>query len=145
MKDGSSFKPATKFMEFLSDCIAGGVSAIASKTVIAPIERVKLLLQTQHVNVRLEGKYLGFVDCVKRVYSEQGLISFWRGNIANIVRFFPNHALSFAFKDQIKETFVGTATKKNNVSFKVIADRCSPFVPTFLLCPITIVFTVDIT
>lgn len=104
-------------MEFLSDFCAGGVSAIVSKTAIAPIERVKLLLQTQHVNNRLEGKYSGLIDCVKRVYVEQGILSFWRGNLANIFRFFPNHALTFAFKDYIKLTFIGTATKETNVRF----------------------------
>ena len=102
-------------MDFLSDFFAGGVSAIVSKTAIAPIERVKLLLQTQHVNHRLEGKYSGLTDCLKRVYLEQGILSFWRGNLANIFRFFPNHALTFAFKDHIKLSFIGTATKEINV------------------------------
>lgn len=29
-------------------------------------------------------KYKGFLDCLTRVYKEQGLLSFWRGNIANV-------------------------------------------------------------
>ena len=35
---------------FLMDLLSGGVAGIISKTVIAPLERVKLILQTQHIN-----------------------------------------------------------------------------------------------
>ena len=34
-----------------------------------------------------------------------GLVSFWRGNLANCIRYFPTQALNFAFKDSIKKTF----------------------------------------
>ncbi len=33
--------------EFLVDFVAGGISAAVSKTVVAPLERVKILLQIQ--------------------------------------------------------------------------------------------------
>ena len=33
--------------DFMLDFIAGGISAIVSKTVVAPLERVKMLLQIQ--------------------------------------------------------------------------------------------------
>lgn len=35
---------------FLKDFLAGGVSAAISVTVIAPLERIKLILQTQHIS-----------------------------------------------------------------------------------------------
>ena len=35
---------------FLMDLLSGGVAGVISKTVIAPLERVKLILQTQHIN-----------------------------------------------------------------------------------------------
>jgi solute carrier family 25 (mitochondrial adenine nucleotide translocator), member 4/5/6/31 len=38
---------------FAKDFIAGGVSAAVSKTVVAPIERVKLLLQVQHISKQI--------------------------------------------------------------------------------------------
>ena len=33
--------------DFLLDFVAGGISAAVSKTVVAPLERVKILLQVQ--------------------------------------------------------------------------------------------------
>lgn len=38
---------------FLKDFAAGGISAAVSKTAVAPIERVKLLLQVQHISKQI--------------------------------------------------------------------------------------------
>ena len=38
---------------FAQDFIAGGVAAAISKTTVAPIERVKLLLQVQHTSKQI--------------------------------------------------------------------------------------------
>lgn len=40
-------------MSFLKDFAAGGISAAVSKTAVAPIERVKLLLQVQHISKQI--------------------------------------------------------------------------------------------
>ena len=47
----------------------------------------------------------GIVNCFTRVSAEQGFASFWRGNLANVVRYFPTQAFNFAFKDTIKNMF----------------------------------------
>lgn len=38
---------------FAKDFIAGGCAAAISKTAVAPIERVKLLLQVQHISKQI--------------------------------------------------------------------------------------------
>lgn len=48
----------------------------------------------------------GMVDCFIRIPREQGVLSFWRGNWANIIRYFPTQALSFAFKDRYQRMFL---------------------------------------
>lgn len=94
---------------FLVDLAAGGTAGALSKTVVAPIERVKLLLQTQDSNPKIKSgeipRYTGIGNCFVRVTREQGLASFWRGNLANVVRYFPTQAFNFAFKDTIKALF----------------------------------------
>merc|ERR1712113_1187002 len=45
------------------------------------------------------------MDCVKRTLASEGVIPFWRGNLANLLRYFPTQALNFAFKDTIKAAF----------------------------------------
>lgn len=93
---------------FAVDFLMGGVSAAVSKTVAAPIERVKLLIQNQDEMIkagRLDKPYKGIVDCFGRVIGEEGVVSLWRGNFANVLRYFPTQALNFAFKDQFKRMF----------------------------------------
>nr|XP_019604602.1 PREDICTED: ADP/ATP translocase 4 [Rhinolophus sinicus] len=93
---------------FGKDLLAGGVAAAVSKTAVAPIERVKLLLQVQASSKQIspEAQYKGMVDCLVRIPSEQGFFSFWRGNLANVIRYFPTQALNFAFKDKYKQLFM---------------------------------------
>jgi len=94
---------SAKTGNFALDFLLGGVSAAISKTAVAPIERVKLLLQTQDANDKLAGKkYKGIVDVFVRVPREEGFSAFWRGNLANVIRYFPTQALNFAFKDTYK-------------------------------------------
>jgi len=86
----------------------GGVSAAVSKTAAAPIERVKLLIQNQDEMIkqgRLDKPYGGIGECFSRVIKDEGVISLWRGNLANVIRYFPTQALNFAFKDQFKRMF----------------------------------------
>lgn len=99
---------------FAKDFIAGGISAAISKTAVAPIERVKLLLQVQHASKQIteDQRYKGIIDAFVRIPKEQGLISFWRGNLANVIRYFPTQALNFAFKDKFKQVFLSGVDKK---------------------------------
>lgn len=101
-------------MSFAKDFLAGGVAAAISKTAVAPIERVKLLLQVQHASKQIakDQQYKGMVDCFIRIPKEQGVLAFWRGNLANVIRYFPTQALNFAFKDKYKQIFLGGVDKK---------------------------------
>lgn len=102
------------FISFFKDFLAGGVSAAVAKTAVAPIERVKLLLQIQHASKQIDKskQYKGMVDCFVRIPKEQGFLSYWRGNLANVIRYFPTQALNFAFKDHYKHFFLYGIDKK---------------------------------
>lgn len=105
---------STEVVNFAKDFAAGGVAAAISKTAVAPIERVKLLLQVQHASKQItaDQRYKGMVDCFVRIPKEQGFLSYWRGNLANVIRYFPTQALNFAFKDKYKQVFLGGVDKK---------------------------------
>jgi len=93
----------------LLDFAAGGISGAVSKTITAPIERVKLIIQTQEANPMIISgevpRYTGIMNCFSRVQSEQGIGAFWRGNFTNCLRYFPTQAFNLAFKDSIKSLF----------------------------------------
>jgi len=95
-------------LSFAENFALSGVAAVVSKTAAAPIERVKLLVQNQDEMIK-QGKltepYKGVIDCTARTFKTEGLLPFWRGNLANCIRYFPTQALNFAFKDKIKALF----------------------------------------
>ncbi|XP_038058010.1 ADP/ATP translocase 3-like [Patiria miniata] len=99
---------------FMKDLMAGGTAAAISKTAVAPIERVKLLLQVQAASTQIaaDKQFKGIVDCFSRVVKEQGFTSLWRGNLANVIRYFPTQALNFAFKDKYKKLFLSGVDKR---------------------------------
>lgn len=108
---------------FAENFMLSGVAAAVSKTAAAPIERVKLLVQNQGEMLKqgiLTEPYKGIIDCTKRTLSNEGVGAFWRGNMANVIRYFPTQALNFAFKDTVKAVF---ATSKDAPQYKKFATN----------------------
>lgn len=99
----------TDFQKFAQDFAMAGVSGGVVKTLTAPIERVKLLIQTQDANPLIRSgevpRYTGMGNCFTRVMADQGFASFWRGNGANVIRYIPQQACNLAFKDALKRAF----------------------------------------
>merc|ERR1719431_2563287 len=66
---------------------------------------------------RLSEPYKGIVDCVQGTLKAEGVIPFWRGNLANVLRYFPTQALNFAFNDTIKAIFATPKTASAGTKF----------------------------
>ncbi|KAJ0400957.1 hypothetical protein ATCC90586_007618 [Pythium insidiosum] len=77
--------------------VAGGGAGVVSKTVVAPFERVKIVCQT--------GESVGMVQTTRTILANEGVIGFWRGNLAACVRIVPHKAVLFGFSDVYKDLF----------------------------------------
>jgi len=113
--DGKKFK-----IGFAENFALSGCAAAVSKTAAAPIERVKLLIQNQDEMIKqgkLDKPYKGVMECTMRTFKTEGVMPFWRGNLANVVRYFPTQALNFAFKDKIKIMFKSSPSDSYAKSF----------------------------
>jgi len=89
---------------------AGALSGVFTKSSIAPLERLKILFQIQ--GIKIEGKLTSTSQyeygtsvrsAVLKVYQQDGLRGFYRGNMANCVRVIPVYALKFTINDGTKE------------------------------------------
>merc|ERR1712048_610785 len=93
----------------LVNLAAGGISGAVAKTITAPLEKVKLAIQTQDSNPRIISgemkRYTGLVNCFQRHITEIGPTSLWRGNVANCIRYVPTAACNLMFKDTFKRLF----------------------------------------
>ena len=115
---------------FAESFLLSGTAAAVSKTGAAPIERVKLLLQNQNELIKqgkLGSKFTGIHDCIFKTLRNEGVRSFWRGNFASVLRYFPQQALNFTFKDQIKGTFKMSKNASNTEKFSknILSGGCA--------------------
>jgi len=119
--------------------VVGGVAAMISKTCAAPIERVKLILQNQEAMLksgRLDRKMEGMRECFSNTFKCEGILSFWKGNTINVIRYFPTQALNFTFRDTFKVAFAVDKEKDGHAKWICanfisggLAGSCSlPFV-----------------
>ncbi|GKA16813.1 probable envelope ADP,ATP carrier protein, chloroplastic [Tanacetum coccineum] len=83
---------------------AGALSGAAAKTVTAPLDRIKLIMQTHGLRVGQESakKAIGFVQAFVSVGKQEGLKGYWKGNFAQVVRVLPYSAVQLFAYDTYK-------------------------------------------
>ncbi|XP_031114119.1 mitochondrial adenine nucleotide transporter ADNT1-like [Ipomoea triloba] len=77
--------------------VAGGVAGGVSRTAVAPLERLKILLQVQNPH---NIKYNGTVQGLKYIWKTEGFRGLFKGNGTNCARIVPNSAVKFFSYEQ---------------------------------------------
>lgn len=99
-----------------------------TRTVLAPFERLKIIMQTQPIMRTLASdRYSSYANSIKRIHNEQGLLSFWRGNITNIYRILPTCAIKFSAFSYFADRFSSRADQSVKNQHHVIFLRFSVF------------------
>lgn len=92
-------------LSFAENFALAGFAAVVSKTVAAPIERVKMVVQNQDEMLKRGTLKKGFSNpfqCFAWISKNEGILAFWKSNFTNCLRYFPTQALNFSFKGKIK-------------------------------------------
>lgn len=89
------------------EAVAGGCAGAFAKTVVAPIERVKLLMQLGRGNASAW-------QVTRTIYIEQGIWSFWRGNGPNVIRQAGTVGLNFMLMDYYKSVSAAFTNSHNS-------------------------------
>eukprot|EP00731_Ephydatia_muelleri_P024676 Em0016g947a len=77
--------------------VAGGGAGAVSRTVTAPLDRLKIFFQVGG------GQGRSLVSCFRDMLKEGGVKSLWRGNGVNVVKIVPESALRFFAFEQLKK------------------------------------------
>ncbi|KAJ2474270.1 hypothetical protein IWW56_005866, partial [Coemansia sp. RSA 2131] len=86
---------------WLKHLVAGGVSGAVSRTVVSPLERMKILFQVQSKGTGTN--YSGVFGTLAKIWREEGIAGYMRGNGTNVVRIVPYSAVQFATYEQLKK------------------------------------------
>ncbi|CAM0946138.1 unnamed protein product [Alopecurus aequalis] len=84
------------------ELIAGGVAGGIAKSAVAPLERVKILLQTR----RAEFRGSGLVGSFRTIYRTEGPLGFYRGNGASVARIVPYAALHYMAYEEYRRWII---------------------------------------
>jgi solute carrier family 25 (adenine nucleotide translocator) protein 4/5/6/31 len=92
-----------------TEVMLGVLSTAIASSIVAPLDRVKLLLQTTgaHPDVvrGIVRTYSGIAGSFSRVVREQGALALWRGNGATIAHVFPKRFAALVLHDHINGLF----------------------------------------
>ncbi|ESQ37754.1 hypothetical protein EUTSA_v10028766mg [Eutrema salsugineum] len=92
--------PSYAILSVCKSLFAGGVAGGVSRTAVAPLERMKILLQVQNPH---NIKYSGTVQGLKYIWRTEGLRGLFKGNGTNCARIVPNSAVKFFSYEQASE------------------------------------------
>ncbi|CAL8077295.1 unnamed protein product [Calicophoron daubneyi] len=82
----------------LARFICGGIAGTVSRTMTAPIDRVKVMRQTGAPEMM--GK--NFIQSWRLMFAEGGFLSLWRGNAVNVLKNGPESAIRFGLHGWLK-------------------------------------------
>lgn len=89
-------EPKKSKYKYLKSFIAGGLAGVISKSIIAPIERVKYMYIVILLLYQTRSKiftYSRFFRDFNYIVKTHGAINLWRGNSMNIIKIFPHAAI----------------------------------------------------
>eukprot|EP01086_Lenisia_limosa_P012371 TRINITY_DN40677_c0_g1_i1.p1 TRINITY_DN40677_c0_g1~~TRINITY_DN40677_c0_g1_i1.p1 ORF type:complete len:321 (+),score=54.95 TRINITY_DN40677_c0_g1_i1:221-1183(+) len=80
---------------------AGGIAGAVSRTIVSPLELLKIVLQVQH------GPASSLSQVTKEIFRTDGVLGFFKGNGANMLRIAPYSATQFATYEVSKRILLG--------------------------------------
>ncbi|KAI5951981.1 LEU5 [Candida jiufengensis] len=87
--------------------IAGGVAGCAAKTLVAPLDRIKILFQTSNPEfLKYRGTFYGLIQAAKRIWSNDGIWGLYQGHSITLLRIFPYAAIKFVAYEQIRTILI---------------------------------------
>lgn len=87
---------------YVKELVAGGVAGGFAKTMVAPLERVKILFQTR----KAEFQSIGLLGSFRKIAKTEGVLGFYRGNGASVARIVPYAALHYMAYEQYRRWII---------------------------------------
>ena len=123
--------PTSKSHDVISSLVSGAVAGALAKTVIAPLDRTKIMFQVS----KTEFSYRTAANVLYKGYKKNGVLSWWRGNSATMARVIPYAAVQFTAHEQIK-IYLGEGTEPLPPKKKFLAGSLAGMAACTLTYPL---------
>lgn len=119
--------------------VAGGLAGCAAKTVVAPLDRVKILFQSHNPHfIKYTGSWLGVSEAMKAIYQQDGPTGLFRGHSATLLRIFPYAAIKFLAYEQIRAIVI--PNKEHETPFRrLISGSLAGVTSVFFTYPLEVI------
>lgn len=118
---------------------AGAIAGAAAKTVTAPLDRIKLLMQTHGLRAGQEAakKGVGFIEAFALIGKEEGIKGYWKGNLPQVIRIIPYSAVQLFAYENYKKLFQGKDGELSVIG-RLAAGACAGMTSTFVTYPLDV-------
>ncbi|XP_063900863.1 uncharacterized protein LOC135120485 [Zophobas morio] len=117
--------------------VAGGIAGASSRTVTAPLDRLKVLLQVQSSK---NPKYKGIINGFRTIYKESGITGFWRGNGINVLKIAPETAVKFFSYEQVKK-WLNADSEQISIKMRLISGGLAGLTAQAAVYPLEVLKT----
>jgi solute carrier family 25 phosphate transporter 23/24/25/41 len=121
--------------------IAGGVAGGASRSAVAPLERIKILFQVQGISAGPKPVlHTSVWESLRSLAQRDGIKGLWKGNGLNCVRVVPSSAIQFGAYALYKQLLFGAHTNQALPTYQLmVAGGLAGATSTVMTYPIDLV------
>ncbi|KAF2139414.1 uncharacterized protein K452DRAFT_232626 [Aplosporella prunicola CBS 121167] len=119
--------------------VAGGVAGCAAKTVVGPLDRVKILFQASNPQfAKYTGSWFGLTHAMRDIYSHNGMRGLFKGHSATLLRIFPYAGIKFLAYEQIRARIIHSPAQETPVR-RFVSGSLAGTVSVFCTYPLEVI------
>ncbi|KAI8941421.1 hypothetical protein NX059_002643 [Plenodomus lindquistii] len=130
-------KKSTEYL--IKSGLAGGFAGCAAKTVVGPLDRVKILFQTRNPQfAKYAGSWSGFPTAIRDIYLSAGFAGLFKGHSATLLRIFPYAGIKFLAYEQIRARVIKNKAQETP-GRRFISGSMAGMMSVFLTYPLEVI------
>jgi solute carrier family 25 protein 16 len=137
---GANTVVKTRSLDYvLRSGLAGGLAGCAAKTVVAPLDRVKILFQASNPQfAKYTGSWAGLVAAIRDIKRSEGPRGLFKGHSATLLRIFPYAAIKFLAYEQIRAIVISSPDQETSVR-RLVSGSLAGITSVFFTYPLELV------
>ncbi len=110
-----------------------------AKTVVAPLDRVKILFQASNPQfAKYTGSWFGVITAMKDIHRQDGTRGLFRGHSATLIRIFPYAAIKFLAYEQFRSVIIRSPQQETPIR-RLLSGSLAGVTSVFFTYPLEVI------